>query len=483
MPALPPALIAALLLAAFAIALGPAWQDPGLFGDDLKWRVGSFTYHPNLEREGRWLTYAWNAMLGPLPGAMALRACLALWVLACVTVAEALAGPRRVPAMALLALALAANPAALSLLMWPLTSLPGFLLLAAMAVAVRLAPQRPPWLAAVAAGGGLLLALAHQLLALAAVAGAALIVLGLAAREGEAWPRRALPRLVALAGGAAAGLLAGTLAGLALNAWMFGRFGLAEDPWRLALLGPDRPRGLAALTPALAYHLREWDAALQGLALPLCAAAAALCLACLRASGAWLLALAAAAMLGATLALPLATGIPLPELRGTLLLWQGLALLAAAPLLLPAPLPGPLRSMAMALLAALPLVALPPAASDLARFSRMEAHNRQEMAAMLQRVAAEAQARAEPVEALLLLGHPGRFQGLPGRVEYFWWIYFLARAESVPLFGRPLSTRYCPLADCPGAEIPPGLEPGGPVFPEPGSVALREGLAAIRLGP
>ncbi len=465
-------------LAAIALLLGPALTDPGLFGDDLKWLGGTHNYITNLEREARWLVHAWNTLLGLPPPALAVQLCLVLWVATAAITAEALAPPRAtMPALAL-AFALAANPGALSFLMWPLTTLPALAVLAAGTLAVRVAPRRAgllcvPWLA--------LMALSHQLLALVAAGCALLVVLGLAARE--AMPAAALARrLAAVLAGAGAGIALGTLAGFAGNWWAFGHFGLLPDPWRAELLPGAPARGFEAALAAAAYALRQLQAPLHGL-FPWFAAAALLLGGAVLARPAEAGPRAAAALRlgaglgigGVALAFPFATALPLPELRGTMTIWLGAVALAGL-----ATWQGALRWPAAALLAAMVLAALPPAGAALARFSAEAAHNR----AAMQGIVAALRARLETApETIVLHGAPRLFTGLAGRPEYDWWVYYMLEYQAARAFGRRLPVAYCVAACREGRVLPPGRAGEGPVFPDPGAFALQDGVAYLRIGP
>lgn len=457
--------VAAITLAATALAallLGPAWTAPGLFGDDLKWQAGAHTYVPNLEREARWGVWWWNTGLGLADEVWAFRLCLMLWVATCAVAAEAWA--RRPVAAALMGLALFANPGMLSLTMWPLSSLSAFAGLFAGVLALRVVPVRPLPLALAALAACAALALLHQLLLIHAV-GIGLVML--AARAERPWAAAA-----GLLAGAAAGTALGTLLGFGVNWWTFGFFGVLEDPWRHQILGLGP--GPRAAVAAAAYTWRELAAALQGWLPALCAAAALAALGGRSVVGA----LAAVCAVLGTVALPLVTGIPLSELRGASNMWLGLCALAALPMraerhrfALP---------LSLAVLLLLTVVALPRATAELAQFAREEAHTA--------RVVADAVAfvreRAPEAREVVLHGRPeGVFEGRAARPEWaVWWVYFMIERDARRAYGRLLPVEYC-IETCRLRTLPEDRAASTDIFPHPAALAVREGVAWLRIGP
>lgn len=452
----PVILMAALLPLLCVVALSwPAALDPGLFGDDLKRLAGADTYLTNLAREARWVVHGTNALLGVAPPALAFALCLACWCAACAITAQAICPPSPPWQPMLLALAMAASPGALSLLMWPLSAWIAQAALLATVLGLRLLPPRLGWAGLLV--GCIVLSMAHQLLALVAVGMALLIALG----RGAGWRG-----LAAMLAGGGCGIMAGTLAGFTLNAWAFGHFGLLDEPWRRQLLGDDL-RGVAAAWQAGHYALAELRAAGAEAFIPLALVTLALGGLALRRQP--LLLLAVTGILGVTFALPAATGMPLPEARGTMLLWLGIAALAGFALATRA------RPAALGLLLALAAIGLPPSATMLQRFQASESANRREMQAIL----AAAAANAPAARQVVLLGSPERFQGLAGRESHFWWAYFLAEVGTREAFGQRLPVEYCLRACNSGRDWPELLA----VFPAPGAIMLRDGVVAVRIGP
>ncbi|MBY0337750.1 MAG: hypothetical protein K2X11_14130 [Acetobacteraceae bacterium] len=470
-----PLAFGAIALAVLAAFLGPALVDPGLFGDDLKTLIAPDTYLTNLRSEARWLVHGWRVTMGALPPWLAFQLCLLAWVGTMAVTADAML-IRQPPAWGLLlTLALAANPGALSLLMWPLSSLPTLLVLLAGAVALRLVPQRPWPIAWTVAGWTALAVFGHQLLALAAVAVSLLIVLGL----GAALPPRALMlRLLAVLLAAGVGLALGTLAGFALNAWRFGHFSVVVDPWRFRLLEGVEGPGLAAASAGVRYGLAQLREATWGLFLPLLLGGLALALSLLaprerRGVVALRLAMAAGILLVAV-ALPFATGLPLPELRGTMLVWIGLAAVGAFAL------EGRRvrRAAGALLLAGLVVVGLPRTSDDLVRLSRDEARNRAAMQAILRDVAGRLR---EPPAKLVLLGAPAPFTGHPGRPGWSWWLHYLMEYEAIAIFGRRLDVEYCP-DTCRVHVLPEDRRVAREAWPNPAALQVEGGVAYLRIG-
>ncbi|MCX7371482.1 MAG: hypothetical protein NTW56_03435 [Alphaproteobacteria bacterium] len=442
-------LAAALPFLALVALSWPAALDPGLYGDDLKWFGGPDNYQSNLEREARWLVYWWNTRIGLWPPWLTFTLCWVLWCACCALVADAMARGWR---MLLLAAALAASPGAISILMWPMTTLPAMVVLAISVTSLRGWPGRA-WPVLLGAAAMVLL---HQLLAMMLVGFALLVTLG---RGRAPW--------AALFGGAA-GLALGMLAGLGLNWWLLGQVGLNDDPWRLAVL--DGARGFTAAWRAAGIAGADMAQAMGPAFAPLALAALALGVAALWRRPLHLLMLAGIA--GVTLAMPLATGMTLPELRGTMLLWLALVGLLGFALATRA------ARAAMVALAALVILALPPAGQRLARFSAEEDANRRTIGAILQ-ATAEA-TREAPPRVLVMVGLPTRFQGLSAREEVFAWPLLQAEALTWRYFGRRLETDYCTSLCANGRVL---RETPSAIFPAPGFVLMLGDTAVVRVGP
>jgi hypothetical protein len=470
---------AAALFAFFALVLlmGDAWRAPFQFGDDLLLTLGEFdgrAYASKLREEGRWLVLAWRMALPTLPASVDFLLALAFFCAAMALVAVRLA-PDAPALVAAATLALAANPHAVSLLLWPRTvvAMTAVLFVAVILIDVAAGRRSPFALPAAAAAGAAAAMLTMQLFALVVIGAA----LGAAvARRADGPPGRMAAEGAAVIAAGAAGGAAGLAASLAVNWAVFGVFGYDIAAWRSR--GEDIGTGRAAQALETIRSVAAWTAEQSG---PWPFVLAALALGTLlvaaarrRSAGPLLMAVAAAGVIGAVAAIPLASGAPAPASRGGVAAWLGIAMAIVF-----AGTSVDRRPVAAAALVVLAAAGLWTAPGRIAELSRIGQANR----AAMDRIDMDVRAldADEGVRRLVAVG-----EGVPlTRIEDQgpWWPWFVFRDRFEGRYGEQVVVCFSVEA-CDGhdpAALRAALD-AAPAWPAQGYAARHGDLVVLDFG-
>ena len=310
---------------AVLLASGDAWRVPFQYGDDLMLVVQEprhgFYLDDKVKSEGRWLVWGWHRFVLSAPASFNFLLALGLWCAAMALFAWRLAAGTASLAFAV-TLALAFNPHALMLMLWPNTTAPMMVVLVIAAALVVISGNRIWCLATATAAGVMASMLAMQLFGFLIIAGAlcGVVAHGLQLRANSF---DTLKTGTAVIAAGVVGGLVGTLFAFVLNWLAFGIFGFEIAEWRYNSVG-DAGRVELALQNIVDIVVVTVQAG-GGVACVLACAAIAIMVFCSTTKPS--MGVAFITVIGVMLAvtiIPLATGTPVPSKRGGIVFWYGM---------------------------------------------------------------------------------------------------------------------------------------------------------------
>lgn len=429
-------LVGAGLLACALIAAATAADASVVFqwGDDLLIQDDPRSYAwGKVPSEGRWFIAVWYEVFSPLSAKASLLAGILMWGVANTLLVRLVVGAPLDVRHLVLVPVVALNPSALTLLWWPVTTLPVLVALAVVA-AVLVVTESSRWRPLYLFAGCALLMSAYQLAPLiilvAELTRSYVRIARVSGRDRRtAWAHgvRAVLAIVA-------GCTAGLLACYAANRLFFGHFGFTVAQWRLGS-GPDSRMALMGETIAVAsgWLVRASNGAFLLLVV--------LALGLLRRTERLLSGLAVGLML-AGFALPgfvaFAAGVPLPEGRGAVTLWFAVSLLAVAAV------DGRTKAMAaaqhtVALLVGALLVCLAIGWKSRPNYQRLNAQA-EINAAIVDRMAGDLARLQFTPRTVVAVGWPTPFVGLQDTLP--WWPRLLLKSALFP--GSATTMVLCP---------------------------------------